>query len=76
MGRDASVHHAGRVGERLVRRPSGDVALGIDLLRARLDENADGPRWSIPRTIVEASFVGITSLLLIDLWARVLGPIV
>jgi cycloeucalenol cycloisomerase len=41
----------------------------------RLDEEPEEPRWTIPRTIVEASFVGITSLLLLDLWARVLGPI-
>ena len=42
----------------------------------RLDENPEEPRWTISRTIVEASFVGITSLLLLDLWSRVLGPIV
>jgi cycloeucalenol cycloisomerase len=42
----------------------------------RLDEDPEAPRWTVPRTIVEASFVAITSLLLLDLWARVLGPIV
>jgi len=42
----------------------------------RLDENPEEPRWTLPRTVVEASFVGITSLLLLDLWARLLGPIV
>jgi cycloeucalenol cycloisomerase len=42
----------------------------------RLDEEPEEARWTIPRTIVEASFVGITSLLLLDLWARLMGPIV
>jgi cycloeucalenol cycloisomerase len=42
----------------------------------RLDEEPDAPRWTISRTVVEASFVAITSLLLLDLWARLLGPIV
>jgi cycloeucalenol cycloisomerase len=42
----------------------------------RLDEDESGPRWTLARTVVEASFVGITSLLLLDLWARLLGPIV
>lgn len=41
----------------------------------RLDEEPDEPRWTISRSVVEASFVGITSLLLLDLWARALGPI-
>jgi cycloeucalenol cycloisomerase len=42
----------------------------------RLDENPKEPRWSISRTVIEASFVGIVSLLLLDLWAQFLGPIV
>jgi cycloeucalenol cycloisomerase len=42
----------------------------------RLDEDPGAPPWTLSRTIVEASFVSITSLLLLDLWARVLGPIV
>jgi cycloeucalenol cycloisomerase len=42
----------------------------------RLDEDPDAPRWTLSRTVVEASFVAITSLLLLDLWARFLGPIV
>jgi cycloeucalenol cycloisomerase len=42
----------------------------------RLDEDPARPRWTIRRTVVEASFVAITSLLLLDLWARILGPIV
>ena len=42
----------------------------------RLDEDPGAPRWTLPRTVVEASFVAITSLLLLDLWAQVLGPIV
>src|SRR5262245_40300855 len=41
----------------------------------RLDEDPAEP-WTVSRTVVEASFVGITSLLLLDLWAHVLGPIV
>jgi cycloeucalenol cycloisomerase len=42
----------------------------------RLDEHPDEPRWTLARTVIEASFVGIVSLLLIDLWAQFLGPIV
>ena len=41
----------------------------------RLDEQPDQPPWSLARTVIEASFVAITSLLLLDLWARFLGPI-
>jgi cycloeucalenol cycloisomerase len=41
----------------------------------RLDEAPDQPPWSLGRTVVEASFVAMTSLLLLDLWARWLGPI-
>ena len=40
----------------------------------RLDESPGEPRWSIPRTVIEASFVSITSMVLLDLWARFLGP--
>jgi cycloeucalenol cycloisomerase len=42
----------------------------------RLDEQIDQPPWSLGRVVVEASFVAITSLLLLDLWARFVGPIV
>jgi hypothetical protein len=42
----------------------------------RLDERVDQPPWSLARTVIEASFVSITSLLLLDLWARFVGPIV
>jgi cycloeucalenol cycloisomerase len=42
----------------------------------RLDENMSEARWSLGRTIVEASFVGILSMTLLDLWARWLGAIV
>jgi len=42
----------------------------------RLDEDPAQPPWTLPRTIIEASFVGITSLLLLDLWVHLLGPIV
>jgi cycloeucalenol cycloisomerase len=41
----------------------------------RLDEAADAPPWTLGRTVVEASFVAMTSLLLLDLWARFVGPI-
>jgi cycloeucalenol cycloisomerase len=42
----------------------------------RLDEHPDQPAWSLARTVIEASFVAMTSLLLLDLWARLVGPIV
>ena len=42
----------------------------------RLDEETSEARWGLGRTVVEASFVSITSLLLLDLWAGFLGPIV
>jgi cycloeucalenol cycloisomerase len=42
----------------------------------RLDEDPDAPRWSISRTVIEASFVGMTSLFLLDLWVHWIGPIV
>jgi hypothetical protein len=42
----------------------------------RLDEDADGERWSISRTIIEASFVSMVVLLLLDLFTWAVGPIV
>lgn len=42
----------------------------------RLDEHPDQPPWTLARSVIEASFVSITSLLLLDLWARFVGPIV
>jgi len=33
----------------------------------RMDESGDGERWTIKKTVVEVSFVGMISLLLIDL---------
>ena len=42
----------------------------------RLDEDPEAAPWSLSRTVIEASFVGMTSLLLLDLWARWIGPIV
>lgn len=42
----------------------------------RLDEEPAPPSWSISRCIIEASFVSITSLLLLDLWTQILGPLV
>lgn len=42
----------------------------------RMDEEMSVARWSISRTLIEASAAGGISLLLIDLWAGFLGPIV
>jgi cycloeucalenol cycloisomerase len=42
----------------------------------RLDEAPDQPPWTLGRTVVEASFVAMTSLLLLDLWARFVGSVV
>ena len=42
----------------------------------RLDESMREARWTPGRTVVEACFVGIVSMLLLDLWAGFLGPIV
>jgi cycloeucalenol cycloisomerase len=42
----------------------------------RLDEDPDAPPWSLSRTVIEACFVSIASLLLLDLWANFVGPIV
>lgn len=39
----------------------------------RLDEEKDGERWSIGRVFIEASFVGMISLLLIDLATHLAG---
>jgi cycloeucalenol cycloisomerase len=41
----------------------------------RLDEDPEAPPWTLSRTVVEAGFVAIASLLLLDLWARFIGPI-
>jgi cycloeucalenol cycloisomerase len=41
----------------------------------RLDERPDAPPWTLSRTVVEASFVAMTSLFLLDLWVRFVGPI-
>jgi cycloeucalenol cycloisomerase len=41
----------------------------------RLDEDEKGERWSIPRTIMEASAVSMIVLLLLDLFTWVVGPI-
>ncbi len=42
----------------------------------RLDEEMSEPKWTLGRTFVEASFAGIVSMTLLDLWAGFLGPIV
>jgi cycloeucalenol cycloisomerase len=42
----------------------------------RLDEDPSQPRWTLSRTVIEACFVGIVSLTLLDLWANFIGPIV
>jgi cycloeucalenol cycloisomerase len=41
----------------------------------RLDERPGEAPWTISRTIIEASFVAILSMTLLDLWAGFLGPI-
>jgi len=41
----------------------------------RLDENVDLPRWTLSRTVIEACFVALVSMTLLDLWANFLGPI-
>lgn len=42
----------------------------------RLDEDPAQPKWSVSRCIIEASFVSMISLLLLDLWAQFIGPLV
>jgi cycloeucalenol cycloisomerase len=42
----------------------------------RLDESLDDARWSLGRTCIEAGFVGFATMVLLDLWAGVIGPIV
>ena len=41
----------------------------------RLDEDPTQPAWSLSRCVIEASFVAITSLTLMELWAHAIGPI-
>ena len=41
----------------------------------RLDENADQPRWPLSRVVIEACFVGVVSMTLLDLWANFIGEI-
>jgi len=42
----------------------------------RLDEEADGERWTVSRAVIEAGFVSMVVLLLLDLFTWVVGPIV
>ena len=42
----------------------------------RLDEDPAEPRWPLSRVVIEACFVSIVSLLLLDLWAGFVGPLV
>ncbi|MAC33641.1 MAG: hypothetical protein CME40_16355 [Haliea sp.] len=39
----------------------------------RMDEEVDGERWGLGRVFIEASFVGVISLLLIDLATHLIG---
>ncbi len=39
----------------------------------RMDEERDGERWSIGRVFIEASFVAMISMLLIDLFTQIMG---
>lgn len=41
----------------------------------RLDEDAGGERWSLSRTVIEASAVSMIVLLLLDLFTWIVGPI-
>ena len=41
----------------------------------RLDENPEEPRWPLSRVVIEACFVGVASLTLLDLWANFIGQI-
>ena len=41
----------------------------------RLDEDPAQPSWSLSRCVIEAGFVAIASLTLMELWAQLLGPI-
>jgi cycloeucalenol cycloisomerase len=41
----------------------------------RLDEDGREPRWSLSRCAIEASAVSMLVLLLLDLFARIVGPI-
>ena len=42
----------------------------------RLDEDPAAPRWTLSRTVIEACFVAIVSLTLLDLWANFIGAII
>jgi cycloeucalenol cycloisomerase len=42
----------------------------------RMDENPDEAKWTIGRTLIEACFVAMISMLLLDLWTLLLGPMV
>jgi cycloeucalenol cycloisomerase len=41
----------------------------------RMDEDATGERWTISRSVIEAGFVSMVTLLLLDAFAWVYGPI-
>ena len=41
----------------------------------RLDEDPEAPRWPLSRVVIEACFVGVASLTLLDLWANFIGAI-
>jgi cycloeucalenol cycloisomerase len=42
----------------------------------RLDEETSGERWSLSRCVIEASFVSMVVMLLLDLFTWIVGPIV
>lgn len=42
----------------------------------RLDENPDGERWTVSRAVIEASFVSMVVLFLLDSFTWIVGPIV
>lgn len=41
----------------------------------RLDEEPGDAPWSLSRVVIEAGFVGVATLTLLDLWANFIGPI-
>jgi cycloeucalenol cycloisomerase len=41
----------------------------------RLDEEATGERWTVSRAVIEASFVSMVILFLLDVFTWIVGPI-
>jgi cycloeucalenol cycloisomerase len=76
----APVNHISWYLNRAAMLSVGSTAYGLLFLVSfpnvfRLDETVD-QKWTITRCIVEASFVSMVTLFLIDMWVRFHGPIV